>query len=64
MIYYYEKLTSPDLTNLELNFLVSIIAETYQYFRWDEEDKKLKIFLNRELNSEEKLILDNLVENL
>jgi hypothetical protein len=61
MVYLYEKLLPPDLTILESNFLVTSLAETYQYFRWDEEDKKLKIYLNRELNISEKEILDNLV---
>jgi hypothetical protein len=64
MIYFYTKQNCPDLDILESEFLLSSILETYQYFRWDEEDITLKVFLNRELNQEEKLILDNLVEDV
>jgi hypothetical protein len=64
MIYLYEKLLPPNLDILEENFLISSIAETYNHFRWDEEDKKLKIYLNRELTVEEKLELNTLISNI
>lgn len=61
MVYYYTKITIPDLDLLEINILESIISDTYQYFVWDEDDNKLKVFLNRELTYSEKLILDNII---
>jgi hypothetical protein len=61
MIYYYTKTTIPDLDTLEIAILNSSISSTYEYFRWDEGDDKLKVHLNRELNSSEKIVLDGLV---
>jgi hypothetical protein len=61
MIYTYIKLSIPDLDNMEWAILASSIAETYQYFRWDESDTLLKVHLSRELTEEEKLVLDNVV---
>jgi hypothetical protein len=60
LIYNYIKQVSPNLDILEANFLLSKISETYKYFLWNEGDTTLKIFLNRELNSEEKLLLDEM----
>lgn len=61
MVYYYVKVATPNLDTLEIAFLASSIAGTYDYFRWDEDDDKLKVYLNRELDSAEKITLDNLV---
>lgn len=64
MIYLYIKLKCPDLDILETNILTSLLAEYYGYLRWDAEDKILKVKLNTKLNLEQKIILDNLIENL
>jgi hypothetical protein len=64
MIYFFYNKNNPLLNILEINIQASIIADTYLSFRWDSDDKILKVKLNRELILEEKLILDNLVENI
>lgn len=61
MLYIYEKSTNPDLDVLEKTILSSALNEVYQYFRWDQDDKNLKVFLNRALNLEEEIILNNTV---
>jgi hypothetical protein len=61
VLYIYEKSTNPDLDVLEKTILSSALNEVYQYFRWDQDDKNLKVFLNRALNLEEEIILNNTV---
>jgi hypothetical protein len=61
MIYCYIKQSSPNLNNLEISILSSIISKSYSYLRWDKEDSQLKVYLNRELTSEEKKILDTII---
>lgn len=61
MIYTYIKLENPNLDIMESAILVSSIADSYEYFRWDESDTLLKVHLNRELSPEEKIVLDTIV---
>jgi hypothetical protein len=64
MTYFYTKTNPPNLDILETVILASMIANTYNHFRWDETDKQLKVYLNRELNLEEKIILDEMVSSI
>jgi len=65
MMYFYTKVHAPDLDILEATILASsLIVGIYIYLRWDAEDTLLKVELNRELDSEEKIVLDNLVSSV
>jgi len=64
MIYLYTELTSPNLDILEIGILESSLAETYQSLRWDEEDKILKVKLNKVLDGTEKILLDELIAGI
>lgn len=60
MVYLYDGMFAI-LDVLESEILSSSIADAYLYLRWDEDTAKLQVVLNRELGTEEKLILDTLV---
>jgi hypothetical protein len=64
MTYYYTYTYSPDLSILETEFLNSELANTYDYLRWDSDDNKLKVTLNKELNGLEKNILDKILNSV
>lgn len=62
MEYTYTKTVAPNLDHLEADILASSIANTYIYLKWDDgEIDELDVVLTRELNTEEKTLLDNLV---
>lgn len=62
MEYTYINKINPDLDALKTSILTSSIASIYSYLRWDQiPDNTLTVILNRELNSEEKTLLDNLI---
>jgi len=65
MIYEYEKVDSPNLDNMEAVILSSTFMDTYIYLRWDEVEsgKELEVHLSRELTTNEKIELDNIVNN-
>lgn len=65
MIYEYDKGTSPNLDIMEEEILDSSFSNTYVYLRWDEAElgKELEVHLSRELTTEEKIELDNIVNN-
>jgi hypothetical protein len=64
MIYYYTKTNAPDLDILELKILDSELSNIYESFRWDSDDNKLKVTLNKELNGLEKNILDKILNSV
>jgi hypothetical protein len=64
MLYLYVKTIIPNLDSLEGRIYASSIYGTYNYFRWDDDDDKLKVYLNRELNIEEKILLDIIVSDI
>ena len=63
MVYTYLKPISPNLDVLEIAILSSLIAETYLYLNWNEDDQNLQVHLNIELTLEQKNILDEIINN-
>jgi len=59
--YEYNCEISPDLDKLETDIINAELPD-YNYMRWDEKDELLKICFYSELSSENKIVLDSLIE--
>ena len=64
MRYDYSEVYSPNLDQLETRIIDFNIKDIHQYLRWDEADEILKVYMSRELSTEEKATLDTLVSQI